>query len=127
LGGIELEKWDFLKSFCRISTASIGKFIGYVTPLFMPGGSYAAIVQGGIKNKALIDEAKQLYRDLMILYHDCLKAEFGDEKEQIFFLKDFLKKYPSLKIRVISFLDVCKQIFVEQAYDKKGDVKGYLG
>ena len=127
LGAIELDKWDFLNSFCRISNARIGKFIGYVTPLFMPGGTYAAIVQGGVKNKVVIDDAKKLYKDLMILYHDCLKAELAEEKEQIIYLKNFLKKYPSLKERVDSILDACALVFIEQDYDKKSDAKGYLG
>ena len=126
LTGIELDKWDFLKSFCRLVNGYLGKFIGYTTPLFMPGNSYAAIVQAGIKDKTIVEEGKQLYKDLMVLYHECLKAELASEKEQVIFLKEFLKKYPQLKKRILIMLDACQDVFLQEA-TKKNDRKGYLG
>lgn len=127
IGAIELDKWDFLNSFCRIINGKIGKFLSYSNAIFLPGGNYNAIVQAGVKDKAVIDEAKLIYKELMILYHDCLKAEMADEKNQVLFIKDFLKKYPSLKKRIIPLLDACKQVYVEQSLDKKSDSRGYLG
>jgi len=126
LTGIELEKWDFLKSFCRATNAQLGKFIGYTTPLFMPGNSYAAIVMGGIKDKAVIEGAQQLYKELMVVYHENIKAELASEKEQIAFLKDFLKKYPDLKKRILVILNICEDVFKQESLGKK-ETKGYLG
>lgn len=127
LYAIEFEKWDFLNSFCRVIYARLNKFLNYSSAVFMPGGSYNAVVQAGIKDKTVIDEAKLLYRDLMVLSHDCLKAEMSIEKEQIIFIKDFLKKYPSLKKRVLVLLDVCKQVYVDQSFEPKKDHRGYVG
>src|SRR3989344_2825445 len=80
-----------------------------------------------IKDKTVIEEAKNIYKALMIVSHDCLKAEMADEKTQIAFIKDFLKVYPSYKKRIFVLLDVCKQVYVEQSSEKKKDSHGYLG
>ena len=127
LTGLELDKWDFLNSFCRLVEGKLGKFVSYTTALIMPGGNYHAIVQGGVKDKLVLEEAHLLYRDLMIHYHESLKAQLASEKEQVVFLKAFLKKYPLLKERVLVLLDACQQVFVEQGLDKKKESRGYLG
>lgn len=125
LSGIE-EKWDFLNSFCRVIYSRLNKFLNYSSVFFMPGGSYNAVVQAGIKDKAVIEEAKLLYKELMIVSHDCLIAEISDDKAQVIFIKKFLKNYPSYKKQVLGLVDVCKQVYVEQNFEQKKD-KGYLG
>lgn len=125
--GIEVDKWDFLNSFCRLVSGKLSKFIGYTTPLFLPGSSYAAIIQGGVKDKALVEESKQLYKELMVLYHQSIKIEMLSEKEQVQFIKSFLKKYFSLKKRVLVLLDVCQEVFRQDSLEKKVESKGYLG
>ncbi|HIH14879.1 MAG: hypothetical protein QT08_C0023G0005 [archaeon GW2011_AR17] len=127
LSSVEIDKWDFLNSFCRVINGKLNKFLGYSSALFMPGGNYNAVVQAGIKDKTVIEEAKNIYKALMIVSHDCLKAEMADEKTQIAFIKDFLKVYPSYKKRIFVLLDVCKQVYVEQSSEKKKDSHGYLG
>ena len=92
LSSVEIDKWDFLNSFCRVINGKLNKFLGYSSALFMPGGNYNAVVQAGIKDKTVIEEAKNIYKALMIVSHDCLKAEMADEKTQIAFIKDFLKE-----------------------------------
>ena len=94
LSSVEIDKWDFLNSFCRVINGKLNKFLGYSSALFMPGGNYNAVVQAGIKDKTVIEEAKNIYKALMIVSHDCLKAEMADEKTQIAFIKDFLKLNP---------------------------------
>lgn len=126
LSAIDLEKWSFLKSFCRLSTGYLTKFASYVNPLFIPSGWYASVVMNGVKDKAVIEDAKQFYRELMVLHHQGLKAELASEKEQVKYLKDFLKKYSSLKKKTITFLDVCEEIFVRDTSGNK-EHRGYLG
>src|SRR3989338_8838967 len=109
LSSVEIDKWDFLNSFCRVINGKLNKFLGYSSALFMPGGNYNAVVQAGIKDKTVIEEAKNIYKALMIVSHDCLKV------------------YPSYKKRIFVLLDVCKQVYVEQSSEKKKDSHGYLG
>ena len=122
---IEFEKMDFLNSFVRIVINRSRRFGDYVTPFFIPSGFYASIIQGHVKEKEIIIEAKDLYKELMINYHEGLKVEFGSEKEQLKYLKDYIKNYFVLKKRVLKLLDTCQDVF--KNLEEKKDEKGYLG
>ena len=126
LSGMEFEKCDFLKGLCRGLVARSTRLAGYVSPFFIPGGAYAAAVMSGVKDKEIIDEAKALYRELIINYHQGLKAELLGEKEQIAYIRDFVKKYFLWKKRTLALLDVCEQVFVKSFQERREEM-GYLG
>lgn len=122
---IDLEKMDFLNSFVRIVISRARRFGDYAAPFFIPGGFYSGLIIGNVKDKVILDEAKEVYKEVMIIYHQGLKVETGSEKEQIKYIKDFLKDYESLKKRVLKLLDICEGVF-KNLEEKKGE-KGYLG
>ncbi len=122
---IDLEKMDFLNSFVRIIISRARRFGDYVVPFFVPGGFYSSMIIGHVKDKEIIDEAKEVYKEVMVIYHQGLKVENGSEKEQIKYIKDFLKDYEPLKKRVFKLLDVCENVF--RNLEEKKSEKEYLG
>jgi hypothetical protein len=122
---IDLEKMDFLNTFMRIVINRVRRYGDYAAPFFIPGGVYSGIIIGHVKDKEVIDEAKDIYKKVMVLYHQGLKFENGSEKEQIKYIKEFLSEYEPMKKRVIKLLDVCENVF--KNLEEKKDEKGYLG
>jgi hypothetical protein len=125
VGGIEVDKWDFLNGLCRSMTAKLNAMISYVTPFFIPSGHYAMYIGNMMKDdKETVAEAQALYKELMIAYHQALKAQVLSPEKQVEAFNTFWKLYPGWKERTLKLLDVCEDIFTRE--EKKVD-RGYLG
>lgn len=122
---IDLEKMDFLNSFVRVILGKVRRFADYAGPFFIPGGFYSSMIIGNVKDKEIIEEAKEVYKEVMVWYHEGLKVENGPEKEQVKYIKDFLESYDLLKKRVLKLLNVCQDVF--KNLEEKKSEKGYLG
>jgi hypothetical protein len=127
LAGIETDKWDFLNSLCRATNGKLQKLISFVTPFFVPGGYYGGIIVNTLNDKKVTQEARDVYKELMVWYHRSLKAEMLSEKEQIVFFNEFWKKYPKMKKETLRLLQICEDVFLGKHDNKKKKSGAYLG
>lgn len=124
LCSIDIEEAIFLNALCRLAGEKMNRFIGAVSPFFIPNDYFAGVVIGALKDKDAIIKAKALYRELMIWYIESLKAELSNEKEQVRFFVAFWKKYPQWKEKVMELLITSQQVF--QREERRFE-RGYWG
>jgi hypothetical protein len=123
---LKLDEVDFLNALCRVACSNLSNALNYVAPFFIQGGYYNGVIMSNVTKEDAAG-AKDLYKEIMVLYHEALIVQFKGESSQIAFFKKFTKEYLLIEEKLIPFVEICGKVFTINTPKPKSGSRGYLG